>query len=254
MSKKKTQRLSQLSQPKQQQTPHLFLATPMYGGQCMGMYLESVLRLQVALMQRGWGFSYLSSYNDALIQRARDYACFKFLKSEATHLLFIDADIEFNANDVIKMIEADEDIVCGMYPKKMIMWDKTEAAVKNGAPTAALPVASVEYVFNVPDDGTPFITFGDHLVPIKHGGTGYMLIKRKVFDEMAKTLPTYNNHYYYDEMDQRFINFFSIGINEKHDMLLSEDWRFCEDWTALGGEIFLAAWARARHVGTFTFG
>lgn len=234
--------------------PHIFLATPMYGGQCTGGYLESVLRLQAALMERGWGFSYLSSYNDALIQRARDYCCFKFLKSEATHLLFIDADIVFNATDIIKMVEADKDIVCGMYPKKMVMWNKTVAAVKNDVPLEALPIASVEYVFNVPDGASPFVNFGDHLIPIKHGGTGYMLIKRRVLDDMKQNAATYTNNYYYDEMNERFINFFSIGINEKNDMLLSEDWRFCEDWSALGGEIYLAAWARAQHIGTFTFG
>lgn len=246
-----TEEMQEVSENKDQ-TPHVFLATPMYGGQCFGGYVDSVLGLSNVLKQKEWNFTYFYSANDALIQRARNFAVHQFLQTDATHLLFIDSDIVFYPPDIVKMIEADKDIVCGMYPKKLVNWNSIVQLVQDGVDAQSLPVASAQYVFNVLEDGDPNIKFGDHTIEIRHGGTGYMLIKREVFESLKEVTATYTNDYYLANVGEEFYNFFSFGIDKS--LLLSEDWFFCDSWIKQGGKIHLAAWALARHLGTFVYG
>ena len=70
--------------------------------------------------------------NESLIARARNYCAHMFLQSDATHFMFIDADIEFDPLDVLSLMSlcdegTDKDIVCGVYPKKHIAWDKSSS-------------------------------------------------------------------------------------------------------------------------------
>ena len=63
--------------------------------------------------------------NESLITRARNYCVDEFMRSDSTHMLFLDADIGFNANDVIAMLamQSDEspyDVLAAPYPKKSI--------------------------------------------------------------------------------------------------------------------------------------
>ena len=106
----------------------LFIATPMYGGQCYGYYAQSVLMLQKTMEREGIETVFSFMFNESLITRARNALTHGFLNSDATHLLFIDSDIRFNPEDVIAMLKADKEVICGMYPKKEINF----ASVKRG--------------------------------------------------------------------------------------------------------------------------
>ena len=101
---------------------HIFVATPMYGGLCYGFYMQSGLKLQTMCKDSGLNLSFSMLFNESLIQRARNLLAANFLKSDATHLMFIDADILFRPEDIFPMLEADKDIICGIYPKKEINW------------------------------------------------------------------------------------------------------------------------------------
>ena len=92
----------------------------MYGGLCYGFYTQSCLKLQTLCRDANVNLSFSYLFNESLIQRARNLLVSHFLKSDATHLMFIDADIHFNPADIIPMMEADKDIICGIYPKKEI--------------------------------------------------------------------------------------------------------------------------------------
>jgi len=117
----------------------VFLATPMYGGMCHGLYTKSLMDTTSVCMQHGLQLQIYYMFNESLITRARNYCVANFLKSDADYLLFIDSDIAWNAMDLVYMwhllAENPEKlkVFCGLYPKKTIAWEKVLHAAKSGA-------------------------------------------------------------------------------------------------------------------------
>ena len=138
------------------QTKKLFLATPMYGGQCAGMYARSVADLAAICAKYNIPLQLYYLFNESLITRARNYCVDEFLRSDATHLMFIDSDIGFNPQDVIALLalqtdESDYDVIGGPYPKKCISWEKIKIAVDKGfadEDPSKLEKFVGDYVFN----------------------------------------------------------------------------------------------------------
>ena len=98
--------------------PKLYIATPMYGGMCHGFYTQALLSLNNILRDHKIDSMISFMFNESLITRARNALTHTFLKSDCTHLFFIDADIKFNPQDFLGMLMADKEIICGIYPKK----------------------------------------------------------------------------------------------------------------------------------------
>ncbi len=71
----------------------LFVATPMYGGMAHGMYVKASLDLQAIMSKYGVETRFSFLFNESLITRARNYLVDEFLRSDCTHLLFIDSDV-----------------------------------------------------------------------------------------------------------------------------------------------------------------
>jgi len=127
----------------------LFVATPMYGGQCTGHYTQSLLQLQNLMQSNKIDMAISFVFNESLVTRARNALVHNFMKSGFTHMMFIDADIKFNPNDVIPMLLADKEVICGIYPKKEINWSLVEAACKAGVPAEHLKYYSGSHVVNL---------------------------------------------------------------------------------------------------------
>jgi len=173
----------------------LFLAVPMYGGQCAGMFTRSVADLTGLCAKYQIPLQFYFLFNESLITRARNYCADEFMRSDCTHLMFIDSDIGFNAKDVIAMLamsSQDEDyhVLCGPYPKKTISWEKIKMAVDKGAADEnpnELENYVGDYVFN-PKKNTGSIKIGEPC-EVLEGGTGFMLIQRKVFEQYNENYP-----------------------------------------------------------------
>ena len=97
----------------------------------------------------------------------------------------------------------------------------------------------------------------DQPVEVQNMGTGFLLIKREVFDKLKPTVPSYSN----DVADlgntigakEVIHEYFATSIEESTNRLLSEDYHFCSIYRALGGQIWAAPWVVLSHIGTYAF-
>ena len=253
----------------------IFVATPMYGGMCSGMFCRSTNDLSALAMHYCIELKYYYLFNESLITRARNYCCDEFMRSDCTHMLFIDADIGFEANDVISMMAlmddtADDgkDIMCSPYPKKCIAWEKIKAAVDQGqADEDANKLDNFvgDYVFN-PVPGTTEISL-DEPAEVLEGGTGFMMFTKK-------TLQTFKDAYWDESPDspggfsykpdhvrtehfdgsREIMMYFQALIDPETRRYLSEDYMFCQWARKAGLKIWLCPWIHLSHVGSFVYG
>jgi hypothetical protein len=237
--------------------PKIFIATPMYGGMCAGFYTQSIIQLLTTCQANGVDAEFSFMFNESLITRARNSLTHTFLKTDCTHLMFIDADIKFRADDVIHMIRSEKDILCGIYPKKEINWYSVKAAMDRGVPFDQLKSHTGSFVVNLVNYvGEVTVPVGEP-VEIFNGGTGFMLIKREVFEKLGEVVPSYSN----DVVDlggkmaqsEPIKEFFTTSIEPGTNRLLSEDYHFCRIWRESGGQVFAAPWCQLAHIGTYTF-
>ena len=128
---------------------HIFVATPMYGGQCFGFFTQGCLQLQKLAMNSNLDLTFSFLFNESLIQRGRNLLANAFLKSKCTHMLFIDSDIRFIPEQILPMIAADKDIICGIYPKKEINWQTVRNAMAAGVPDGELKNHTGNFVVNL---------------------------------------------------------------------------------------------------------
>lgn len=243
----------------------LFVATPMYGGQCYGLYMKSCLDLQNTMMQYGVETRFSFLFNESLISRARSYCSDEFLRSGCTHMLFIDSDIMFDAKDVVVLLALDKDVSGSSYPKKTINWSNVIRAINKNPdiPIPELENIVGEYVFNPIKDTKQFAV--TEPLEVLEIGTGFMLIKRHVFDKMAENYPQLKykpDHVGQENFDgSRYIYaFFDTVIDTKDsivgggsDRYLSEDYAFCQLWRKIGGTIWLCPWMKTKHIGSYAY-
>lgn len=251
---KKTIAISEIQKAK------LFIATPCYGGALTEPYFKSILKLVFFFDKHSIPLQFGTIANESLVPRARNTLTAFFLRSDCTHLMFIDADIEFKVDDVIRLIAADKDIAVGAYPKKGINWDLVRRHILDNKDTTSSNIAASgsEYAinFNFKDVEKRSIEVQDGLVSLKDAGTGFMLIKRSVFEAMAKAYPElqYNNDINVDkELDKHTYAFFDTIIEESSKRYLSEDYTFCRRWQNLGGQVWLDPNISLNHYGTIPF-
>jgi hypothetical protein len=228
----------------------------MYGGMCTGHYAQSMLQLQNTMQRNRIDMAVSFVFNESLITRGRNAIVHNFLKSGFTHLMFIDADIKFNAEDIIPMLLSEKEIICGIYPKKEINWALVEQAVKAGVPTDQIKYYSGTHVVNLLDGAAQQKFVVTEPAKIANGGTGFMIIKREVFDKMAPHVGRYINN----AVDlsgnigaEEIVEFFTTSIDPDTQHLLSEDYHFCRVWRELGGDIWTAPWVQLGHMGSYLF-
>jgi hypothetical protein len=238
-------------------TPKVLIATPMYGGMCTGTYTGSILQIYKKFNELGWDVDVAYLMNHSIITKARNTLSNIMLYSDFTHLLFIDADVCVKPEDVVKMVEANKAVIGGLYPLKEINWERVAQGARDGVPAKHLSEIASGFVFNVHEGDSLKLTGNFGLREVKHVGTGYMLIKKRVFEKLSEVVPSYINNqkvnfFGIEEPDQTK-EFFAFSITE-NGKYLSEDYYFCDKWLSLGEKIYLAEWAYATHTGTYVFG
>jgi hypothetical protein len=216
---------------------NVFFATPCYGGMLTDQYFLSMFRMSQALMQHGINFRITTLRNESLISRARNILTAMFLDSDCTHLMFIDSDIEFQPEDIIRALAYDKPVIAGAYPKK------------------ALPVQyAINFKFVNPE--TRQIRVENGAVEVLDASTGFFLIKRETIEKMILAHPElhYRNDSNIDpKLNKHCYALFDTMIDPDDNRYLSEDYTFCRRWQKLGGEIWLDPNTKLNHVGSYTF-
>jgi hypothetical protein len=243
----------------------LFLATPMYGGQCAGMYARSVADLSAFCAKHQIPLQMYFLFNESLITRARNYCVDEFMRSEANHLMFIDSDIGFNPQDVIALMALQSqddkyDIIGGPYPKKCISWEKIKHAVDKGVADEDPNVLEKfvgDFVFN-PKGGTQQISIAEP-AEVLEIGTGFMMVRKEALKKFSEHYKDYSykpDHVRTEHFDgsREIIQYFQAEIDSKSKRYLSEDYWFCQKAQEIGLRTWFCPWMKMQHVGTYIFG
>lgn len=243
----------------------LFLATPMYGGQCAGMFAKSVADLSSICTSNGIELRSYFLFNESLITRARNYCVDEFMRSGCTHMMFIDSDIGFDPRDVLAMLalqgdDTEYDVIAGPYPKKCISWEKIKLAVDKGVADEDPNVLEKyvgDFVFN-PKGGGGNIRI-DQPVEVMEVGTGFMMTRRSAFEKFEKAFPQYSykpDHVRTEAFDgsREIMQYFQAEIDPVSKRYLSEDYWFCQKMIEIDGKIWYCPWMKLQHVGSYIFG
>ncbi len=233
---------------------NLVIATPCFGGQISVHYAASLLRLQ-ALMRKFDNLNLKVQFKDgdALITRARASLISQFLDDPAaTHLLFVDADIGFEPDQVVRLLQSGADMAAAVYPIKRLDWDRVKSTIETSRPNPA--AASLRYVLEV--ENPDAVTEQGGFVKVRYAGTGFLMIRRAALEKMCAHYPQlkFRRDHSYDAAiasENRFA-LFECMIGED-GTYLSEDFAFCKRWTDMGGEIWADLNSKLTHVGPLAF-
>jgi hypothetical protein len=233
---------------------HLVIGTPCYGGQVTTIFTRSLLKLQNACFQKRIILSTKLLWGDALITRARQNIVGHFLEdATATHLLFVDADIGFEPDQVFRLMEFNEPVTAAIYPTKRIDWDRLRVLASAGYKD--LESISLAYVIEFEDPKNVIRKNG--FAQVKYVGTGFLMIQRNALIQMIQKYPELHytrEHRALDELQASPWRsaIFNCMIDE-HGFYLSEDYSFCRRWTDMGGKIWADLHSRLVHFGSMSF-
>jgi hypothetical protein len=241
------------NEPKVDPKIKLFVATPVHS-ECSIHYTQSLLELQKECWRKKIGVRF-HLMKSSLVTQGRNMCVSAFLESDSTHLLFIDSDISFNAGAAERLVACDKDIISIPYPLKDMNWDKALKLFGEGKLKTAQDIrnkAFYRYPMKVPDNNA--IKIKDGIIEVTHSPTGFMMIKREVFDKMIEKYP----HLRIDQ-DQvingknerlpHMWNFFDTQFDQEKHTYLGEDFAFCKRWKDIGGKCYAWIFDYITHVG-----
>lgn len=230
----------------------------MYGGKCMTNYLFGMMSLSSACIREKIAMNFHVITNESLIQKARNDCVTAFLASDYTHLLFIDADIGFTANDVFSLLKTvitdrarHYDVLAGPYPKKTISLKKIIQAVKKGLVEedhSELEKYLGDYTFLAPPGQSFTLSEPTEVLSV---GTGFMLIPRNTFSLLQKRFP---ERVLIGQGNKKIPFFFDCTIDSDTGILLSEARFFCHSVREAGGKVRILPFLKLSHQGLRSFG
>jgi acyl-CoA synthetase (AMP-forming)/AMP-acid ligase II len=251
----------------------LYVLTPHYGGMCYVNYMNSLIATISRMQDVGVEMHIEFCNNDSLVSRARNNLVAKAMTNpNMTHMLFIDNDITWDPDSILKLLIADKPIVGGIYPLKQYNWErlvstnpenpnvvrnwidrKNQSMFKDAIPDVDMVHhRMLSYNLNLI---TKTLKIENNLTAVRHIATGFMMIKRKVIEKMQMAFPS--TKYVDDvgflsskESEQAFA-LFDCGVEDGH--YFSEDWLFCHRWTKMGGEIHVDVTINLNHTGPVDF-
>lgn len=235
---------------------HPLIAMPCYDRLISEPTFMSMIKTCMAFRDIGLKFG-ISTISDSLITRGRNQLVAKFMANKTfTHILFIDVDLAFSYEDILKMLWHDKEVMTGAYPIKEILWDKVAELVVKGVDHDKIAEKSTRFVVNPVTGNNNKVRVENGAISIHDAGTGFMLIKREAIEKMFDSYPELKykddtGSLKGDERDNAFCLFNSYVDEEGR--LLSEDYGFCRYWQKIGGEVWVDPSIELVHLGRFEY-
>lgn len=231
--------------PSRLDVPHVYVGVVSRGVDMKQPFVLSMLRVAAVLRQADMRATIVIQSGGS-IQIARNRLVTSMLETDATHLMMIDDDLEFLAEDIVRFVRHDRDVVAGAYATREVDWMEVAKAL-HFKRDPRLYTSSVTVHVRVPFERID--TPAGRLVRADAIAGGFTLVKRGVLTTMIEKLPQ--------------LRFWNAADKKHHTMLFdnsidksgyrSEDYTFSKRWADLGGELWVDEHARFSHVGAMSF-
>jgi hypothetical protein len=230
------------------------IVTPSHDGKFFQNYVMSMMNFAVEAERAGMRLQVLFHQGESLVTRARNNCVAQFLANPHwTHLFWIDADIGFSAQAAFRLLLADYDIAAGVYPLKREDWP--DQGVAEGTTRQAFEATFTRYTVNA--QASPHTSRvelevqPDGFMKMTEAPTGFMAIKRGVFERLMASYPELN--YVPDSIGEAdrglHYRFFDVMVDPQTRRYLSEDYGFCRLWSGLGESVYIDANSNLTHQG-----
>jgi hypothetical protein len=229
------------------------IMTPSHDGTFFFTYVASVIQLMADAPHHGLPINFMFQAGDSLVTRARNHLVALFLSEpQWTHLMWIDADIGFSPEAFYRLLLSNHDIAAGIYPLKREDWPPE--GVPAGTTEADFRQMYTRYTVNSGQASDPHVGLAidaDGFMAVREAPTGFMLIKRHVFERMRDAYPDLK---YTPDMigsidPRHYYRFFDVAVDPESLRYLSEDYTFCRRWEQMGGTIYVDANSNLAHQG-----
>ena len=234
---------------------HPIVMTPSHDGKYFHNFVISLLNLSNAAQQQGMALDVYLHRGESLITRARNNCVADFLADPKwTHLFWIDSDIGFSPQAALRLLLSDYDVAAGVYPLKRDRWPEDASARTQGLSADEILVRHAHYTVNTEADEKGNIELEiqpDGFLKLSEAPTGFMVIKRNVFERMMKRYPELQ--YTPDSVGVAdkglHYRFFDVMVDPVTRRYLSEDYGFCRLWSGMGEHIYVDANSNLSHQG-----
>lgn len=233
----------------------IVLAIPTATGQLHVECAQTLLQVRTALLTKGIASRFVSiAMSDVVF--ARNYLAAKFLEDKAaSHLFFIDSDMQFHGKVVLRLLGHDKELVGCAYPKRKLNFEtlKQNLAKAKGGLDDALALSHEYNVRLLPGVAAP----DKGLLRVAGIGAGATLVRREVFDRMiargAATAFRTATDYRQAGLTPPIYDFFG-AVTTARGEALSEDYSFCHRWTeGCGGGVWAVVDEDIGHIGPMRY-
>lgn len=230
------------------------IVTPSHDGKYFHNYILSLLNLHHSALQIGMPIQFLLMQDESLVTRARNNCVATFLENkEWTHLFWIDSDIGFTPEAALRLLKSNYDIAAGVYPLKIDSWPVE--GLKQKMTEQEFNAYYQKYTVNTSTHGHHEVHIEiqeDGFIEISEAPTGFMVIKRRVFEQMMVEYPELKyvpDSIGYEEDKGFHFRFFDVMVHPESKRYLSEDYGFCYLWEKMGGKIYIDGKSNLSHQG-----
>jgi hypothetical protein len=232
----------------------ILIATPAFGEVFYTPYVHSMFRLHRALTPKNWRLSFASiAYSDII--EARNFLLTQwFDKTDCSHLLFVDADMGFEAELVLDMLALKKPLVGTIYTRRQIDLGRLAKLAAGGERSDNAIARAHDFIVR-PMRSRPVRRING-FIEVEGCGAGLLLIQRACIAAMLKKMPDISDTQAPKTAPiaktlSRLIRAFDPIIT--NGGRLSEDFSFCHRWRSCSGEIWARADKTVTHIGLHRF-